>query len=260
MSTQQIHDILENDSTRILDASYPAQNQPRKEMFDECHIKNAQFCDIDKFSKFMSHCGSYFLPDEDQFRHQMKELDVRKGDKVVVYDQDTMLGAPRMWWLLRCFGLDAVVMDGNQVKWEAEGRPVWAEPAPKRETPWSDEMFDFKPNLKMAAYFEDVVRQDTAILDARITDVYNKGSMPGSKNVPFNHMINHDKTFKSEEEIRKILEKEGGLTDATKEPVIVSCARGITSCMLYLSLEHIGNPNVRNYMGSYAEYSAKTHK
>ena len=69
MSTQQVHDILEDETTRILDASYPAQNQPRQEMFEELHIKNAQFCDIDKFTKFMSHCPSYFLPEADQFRH-----------------------------------------------------------------------------------------------------------------------------------------------------------------------------------------------
>ena len=103
----------------------------------------------------------------------MKLLDVRKGDKVVVYDQDTMLGAPRMWWLLRVFGLDAVVMDGSQIKWEAEGRPVSSEPSPKRETPWSDEMFHFEPNMNLAAFYEDITKQDTAVLDARIIPVFS---------------------------------------------------------------------------------------
>ena len=37
--------------------------------------------------------------------------------------------ASRVWWLLRSFGFDDVaVLDGGFARWEAEGRPVTAEP------------------------------------------------------------------------------------------------------------------------------------
>ena len=61
------------------------------------------------------------------------------------------------------------------------------------------------------------------------------------------HNINEQK-----EEIKEIFEQVGGLEDG--QPVITSCQAGITSSMLFTALEHIGNKNVRNYDGSYAEY------
>lgn len=68
-------------------------------------------------------------------------------------------------------------------------------------------------------------------------------------------MLNQDRSFKSAEEMREILESVGALEDATGQPVITSCQQGITSCMLFTALEHIGNTNVRNYDGSFFDYN-----
>lgn len=70
-------------------------------------------------------------------------------------------------------------------------------------------------------------------------------------------MLNADKTFKSEEDVRDVFESIGAMEDATGQPVITSCERGITSCMLFMNLERLGNPNVVNYDGSYADWRLK---
>jgi thiosulfate/3-mercaptopyruvate sulfurtransferase len=52
----------------------------------------------------------YMLPSEEQFCELMKQLDVRKSDHIVVYDQAGMLSAPRAFWMLKTFGAPHVML------------------------------------------------------------------------------------------------------------------------------------------------------
>jgi len=63
------------------------------------------------------------LPSNEQFSNEFKKMDVRKSDKIVVYDKSGMLSAPRAFWMLKSFGAqDVRILNGSFSKWQAEGR------------------------------------------------------------------------------------------------------------------------------------------
>ena len=58
----------------------------------------------------------------------MQRAGVRRGSTVVVYDAGPATAAARLWWLLRDYGHDDVlVLDGGLAAWTAAGRPVSTE-------------------------------------------------------------------------------------------------------------------------------------
>lgn len=83
------------------------------------------------------------LCDSDQFSHEMKKLDIRNTDEVVVYDTNIMIGGCRSYWALRVFGVNVSVMDSPLSKWIQEGKPIeTTDRKPKRsDVPASDEVY-----------------------------------------------------------------------------------------------------------------------
>jgi hypothetical protein len=46
-----------------------------------------------------------------------------------------------------------------------------------------------------------------------------------------------------------------GLSDPATQPMVLSCQRGVTACILDVAMRLIGNENTSVYDGSYEEYS-----
>jgi thiosulfate/3-mercaptopyruvate sulfurtransferase len=84
--------------------------------------------------------------------------------------------------------------------------------------------------------------------------VFAQGSIPGSKNLAFTHLLNADKTFKSPEELKTIF-KAAGILNPESDQLIVSCQRGITACIVDAGLRIVGNKNTSIYDGSYEEFA-----
>jgi thiosulfate/3-mercaptopyruvate sulfurtransferase len=66
------------------------------------------------------------------------------------------------------------------------------------------------------------------------------GSIPGSKNIFFKHILNEDSSFKTPEEIRTVIADRGGDVTGTRTSV-VTCASGVTACIYMAALAHAGN-------------------
>lgn len=65
------------------------------------------------------------LPSDEEFQKVMKELDIRKDDIIVCYDEVNHLFACRVAWMLRAFGAKkACVLDGVQRGWWMAKYPV----------------------------------------------------------------------------------------------------------------------------------------
>ena len=74
------------------------------------------------------------LPPVDKFVSRVRAMGIGDGHRVVVYDQDGLFSAARVWWMFRVFGHDDVaVLDGGLKKWIAEGREVDDLPPAPRE-------------------------------------------------------------------------------------------------------------------------------
>jgi thiosulfate/3-mercaptopyruvate sulfurtransferase len=48
---------------------------------------------------------SYMMPNEDHFTRMMRSINVRKTDRVIIFDKYRNISAPRTWFMMRCFGL-----------------------------------------------------------------------------------------------------------------------------------------------------------
>jgi len=65
------------------------------------------------------------LPSKDQFSSQMKEMDIRKSDTIVCYDDMGLVAAARASWMLRAFGAKNVhILNQTYSNWIEEGRPI----------------------------------------------------------------------------------------------------------------------------------------
>lgn len=100
------------------------------------------------------------------------------------------------------------------------------------------------------------------ILDARGAARFNgevpeprkgvrSGHISGSKNLPFNELVDENGCMKPDKELARIFTDKG--IDTTL-PVVNSCGSGVTACVLDLGLSILGAEKSIIYDGSWTEY------
>jgi len=131
----------------------------------------------------------------------MRLLDVRKGDRIVVYDHSGMVSAPRAYWMFKVFGAERVkVLNGSLARWLKEGNPVstidnakeFAHIICKDREPGTDEDFDYKLNKELLFEYEDLEKNNDIILDSRPSFAFNQGHIPDARLLPFNSVLSQD--------------------------------------------------------------------
>jgi thiosulfate/3-mercaptopyruvate sulfurtransferase len=249
----------------VLDGSWylPAQKRDAFGEYRAGHIPGALFFDLDAMSD-QSTPLPHMLPPAGEFGAKLGALGVGSADRVVVYDGAGVFSAPRVWWMLRAMGHDAVfVLDGGLPKWKAEGRPLEAGAASR--TPRS---FAASRRPALIRTLEDmcvIVRTGCdRVVDARAAGRFEgrepeprpglaSGHMPGSRNLPSSLLTRPDGTLKPPAEIRALFEAAG--VDLSF-PLVTSCGSGVTASALALALAVAGIPDVPVYDGSWAEWGA----
>ncbi|MEM6374319.1 MAG: 3-mercaptopyruvate sulfurtransferase [Pseudomonadota bacterium] len=263
VSTDWLAAHLKDPDLRVLDASWylPDAGRDARAEYEAAHIPGARFFDIDEISDARSDLP-HMAPPVEKFMSRMRSLGVGDGHQIVVYDGAGLLSAPRVWWLFRLMGhRDVAVLDGGMPKWQAEGRPTE----------------DMPPVIKdrhLTARFQNHLVRDvtqvsqaaklgsTQIVDARAAARFRgdapepreglrAGHIPGARNVPFNKVLNEDRTMKSADDLRAVFEAAGIDPD---KPVITTCGSGITAAILALALERLGHNGWSLYDGSWAEW------
>lgn len=188
---------------------------------------------------------------------------------VIVYGELPAVGG-WMFWLLKMFGHDDVrVLDGGRNKWISEKRPLTKVKTVANPTQYRAQ----EPNANLRIIYEDVLNSinqpDSAILDVRTPQeytgewFYNKppengeraGNIPGAEHIYYESALNENGTLKAVEELRNIYESKGITTD---RKIIPYCAIGARSAHTWFVLKYLlGYPNVRNYDGSWNEWSRR---
>lgn len=265
VSTEWLAGRLAAPDVRILDGSWhlPGSGRNAAAEYEAGHIPGARFFDIDEIADTRSPLP-HMAPPVEKFVSRMRAMGIGDGHRVVIYDSQGIFSAARVWWLFRLFGkTDVAVLDGGLPKWRAEGRPVEEGQPILRER-----HFTARQN---AALVRDVTQVaaaaklgDVQIVDARSPGRYRgeepeprpglrPGRIPGSRNVPYGHLLNPDGTMKEPDELRAVFEAAG--VDVTR-PVITSCGSGVSAAVLNLALERLGNRRHSLYDGSWAEWGA----
>ena len=204
-------------------------------------------------------------PDMSRMEHKMQALGINKDSEVVIYSNpfDNWGDEGRMFWMLEYFGHKNLrILDGGWVKWVNERRPF----EHGRVTPKPG---DF--TIKVASHTiiaKDELRAllkqahpDTVILDARSLEEYlgkevsgipRPGHIPSAIHVAWNGFLNNDATVKDLATIKAGLDEKG--IEPNKE-IVCYCTGGVRSSWLYVVLKLAGYQKVRNYPGSWWEWS-----
>jgi thiosulfate/3-mercaptopyruvate sulfurtransferase len=204
-------------------------------------------------------------PDLGQIEHILCRLGINQDSDVVIYSNpfDNWGDEGRMFWMLEYLGHKRLrILDGGWVKWTAEKRPF-------EHGSVSPTMGRFKaqPRQDLIAWkndLKDLVRgphPQTAILDARSVEEYlgkevsgipRPGHIPSAIHVAWNGFLNKDATVKDLSVIREMLEAKG---IGNGQEVICYCTGGVRSAWLYFILKLVGYSKLRNYPGSWWEWS-----
>ena len=258
----------QDSAVRVLDGSWhlpPLGRDPAAE-FLEAHIPGAAFFDIDGICDPDSSLP-HMLPSPEHFGRSVSALGVGNDSHVVVYDSVGLYSAARVWWMFRVFGHERIsILAGGLPRWQVEGHSVESgkpaiAPAQFKAARRDD---------SLVRSFEQVRATlgtgGAQIVDARAATRFTgedpgprpdlpRGHIPGSRNVPFNAVLDDDDaTLGNPAAIRRAF-ADAGVDPA--QPVIATCGSGITACTLALALAAIGAEEVAVYDGSWSDWGSR---
>lgn len=251
---------------KVIDCSWhmPAENRNAEEEFNNEHIPNAIFFDLDKNSKNNTDLP-HMLPSLDDWNKIVSNLGISKNDQIIIYDNSNVISSCRCWYNFIYFGHDpklVSVLDGGLRKWKQENKKISKEVIKFTKTNYEGKelisLVKDKNNIDL-----NISEKEFVVVDARSKERFEgkvpdprknvrSGSIPNSICLPFVEVINKDFSFKNEEELKSLFNNT--LKNTMDNPVF-SCGSGVTACVLALAYSLV-NANYLPviYDGSWAEY------
>lgn len=262
ISTHDLADYINHPDWIVFDCRYNLFDLDEgRNAYLRSHIPGAHFLDLgcDLSGIKTGHNGRHPLPDAQVFAEELASLGMTNKKQAVVYDQSTHF-APRLWWMLRWLGHDAVaVLDGGFAKWVKEGYEISTEiPEPKAES----FNLDLQNNLVDIEFVTAHLKDPAMLLiDARTPERFHgenetidpvAGHIPGAMNRFFINNLDVKGCFKSTEQLKQ--EFSELLGDYAPEQVVHQCGSGVTSCHNILAMEIAGLSGSKLYPGSWSEW------
>ena len=206
---------------------------------------------------------------QQQFEQLLSEKGVSNDDTVVLYGGNNNWFAAYAYWYFTLYGhADVRLLDGGRKKWELDARELSSETVTRPATSYSASA----PDLSIRAFRDEVVQAigQKSLVDVRSPDEFagrllapahlpqeqsqRGGHIPTAVNVPWSKAANDDGTFRSDEELKKIYGEAGVDFDGD---IIAYCRIGERSAHTWFVLQELlGQPNVKNYDGSWTEYGS----
>ncbi|HZA95569.1 MAG TPA: rhodanese-like domain-containing protein, partial [Burkholderiaceae bacterium] len=196
-----------------------------------------------------------------EMEQRLQAVGVSRGKKILIYDQGGSFMATRLFYDLYYYGFpakDLLILDGGLAKWKAAGGLISKDPTPApqkgtfRITTINEyarsklpEVLSASGETKNSALVEALEPSwhfgETAFFD-------RPGHIPNSIMLPSADLFNADKTFKSADEIKRMLTYLGIKPD---QQIYSYCGGGIAASVPFFALKFIaGYPQVKLYQES----------
>ncbi len=205
-------------------------------------------------------------------KSQLEELFGAKGiensDTVIVYDNVASCDAARLWWVLKNYGFDNVkILNGGLSAWTEAGgiltkEQTIVEPAEFKlpeESPMSlyvnkEQMLAFVGGDNPPVIFDTRTQNEFTGVQQK-SGAKSAGRIPGSLLMDWADCVNYsgDKKFKGVEALEKIY---SAVIPDKEQAVVAYCHSGVRSAhTTFVLTELLGYKNVKNYDGSWTEWS-----
>jgi thiosulfate/3-mercaptopyruvate sulfurtransferase len=250
VSVQWLEKNLTRDDVLLIDAS------PGK-MYTAGHIPGAVNVDLFSF-------GGREVPAAEMER-RIQSWGVSAGKKIVLYDQGGTYLATSLFADLYYYGVPAeglAVLDGGLAKWQAVGGAVTKNPTPAPR-PGTFRVAKLKEDMRVRLPEFLVASGDpanSALVEALEPSQHfggakffdRAGHIPNAIMMPTADFYNADKTFKSPEEIRRMLAYLGIKPD---QQVLSHCGGGIAASVPFFAAKFMADyPKVKLYKESQLEW------
>lgn len=251
----------------LVDTRLALSGPTGRERYAAGHLPGAAYLDVDDdLAAPPGAGGRHPLPEPAAFTAAVRRAGIHQGSRVVVYDEGPGTAASRLWWLLRDYGHDDVlVLDGGLAAWVAAGGPVSVEPLEPLEpvepayggwsgTPGHLPVVD-------ADQLEALLR-DGVLVDVRAAERFRgehepidpvAGHVPGAVNLPLAGNTDEHGRFRPDEVLRRRFEA-AGVTDGV--PVAAYCGSGVTATQTLLAMRLAGLGDAALYPGSWSGWIA----
>lgn len=246
-----------SENTVLIDVRKPAE-------FLEGHIVGAVNVWRDQITDTSYSYGG-MMATKNQMENLLRSLGVASSDTIILYDAKADVDAARLWWILNFYGHDnARLLNGGLKAWQGIGGELVST---SEETETSDFEFSGQEQASIHASINEVEKASTEgsaiILDTRSTKEYSgeklkngaawPGRIPTAINLDWPTSVDYsgDHRFLGADSLKKLYEVAN-----ESLPVITYCHSGVRSAhTLFVLTELIGHKSVRNYDGSWTEWS-----
>lgn len=207
--------------------------------------------------------------DKENIERLFSGLGIENDDLIVIYDDTGSYDAARLWCLLKSFNFDSVkILNGGLNSWNGVGEKITVKPVSYAPTEFhlsekSDENLWIDKEELMSLLRNR--NSNISIVDTRSSEEYHgtlikKGASKAGRIQNSIHIdwakaidLRNNKKFRSFEELQEIYNV---LNMNLKDTVVVYCHTGYRSSLTTFVLKELmGFENVRNYDGSWVEWS-----
>jgi thiosulfate/3-mercaptopyruvate sulfurtransferase len=234
--------------------------------YDKGHIRGAVKID---WKKDLQDPVRRDFVDRAGFEALLSERGIAGDDTVILYGGNNNWFAAYAYWYFKLYGHQNVkLLDGGRKKWELDSRELVTDVPQRAATSYKAQEQD----SSIRAFRDEVVAAigDKNLIDVRSPDEFagrllapahlpqeqaqRGGHVPTAKNVPWSKAAEDDGTFKSDEALRELYGAAG--VDFGTD-TIAYCRIGERSAHTWFVMhELLGQPNVKNYDGSWTEYGS----
>lgn len=255
---QWLVDRLDDPSLRVIEVNM------NPDLYQEKHIPGAVFWNI-LSDLFQPNLRINFEPTA--IENLLSRSGITQDTTVVAYGSYPGTGS-WIFWLLKMIGhSDVRVLNGGHQKWMEESRPVTAELSTFTPTQYLPQSLDTSLQVLSAEVQAAISNPNQIILDVRTLEEYRgdvylmkppeeterAGHIPSAIHLEHTLTLNDDGTFKPFNELQALFNGKGITPD---KEVFPYCAVGGRSAYIWFVLKYLlGYPHVRNYDGSWNEWS-----